>query len=430
MKSKRLKTIALAASALCFASHVMAQDAPTEANDSTSAKAIAKKAGDALGLEFEGYGRGGFYSASGNAPKGGYALGGDLQKYRLGNEGDNYVEFGIRKKFDLGEGLKWGVFYMPKIYNGDTGTAQIYSYMTGLAFAPEMSFWAGQRFHRIEDVHIVDNWVMEDGYNYGDVVDGILLGSAAKLNVGIYTDGNSDNKNNKISATNPTNNNGKRANFQIVDIPTNPGGKLNLTGGVIGGTYALGKKGAALGLLHNQKNFIAPGFNNSFFVQASTGHADIRGKFYNLDQAGVAQAGAKQLRVIEAISWQSGKLGGQALMGYQTATPDSGPLDGVKTTDLSLGGRMSYGIAKQVKLLGEVGLTSRKIEDQEKQRLYKATAAVAFSPNTDFWTRPEFRVYLTRANWNDAASAANATSFGANGRTKATAFGVQMEVWW
>jgi maltoporin len=167
-------------------------------------------------------------------------------------------------------------------------------------------------------------------------------------------------------------------------------------------------------------------------VQASTGHSDIRGTFYGLgvDANGVANSGAKQFRIIEAVNWQVGKLGGQALLGYQTKTPDSGVDDGKKTTDLSVGGRLSYGIAKQVKLLGEVGLTSRKIEDQEKQRLYKATAAVAFSPNTDFWTRPEFRVYVTRANWNDAAAAANASSFGANDRTKATAFGVQMEVWW
>ena len=69
-------------------------------------------------------------------------------------------------------------------------------------------------------------------------------------------------------------------------------------------------------------------------------------------------------------------------------------------------------------------------EDQEKQRLYKYTAAVAFSPDTDFWTRPEFRVYVNRANWNSAAAAANAMSYGANGQKKATTFGVQMEVWW
>ncbi|APW40532.1 maltoporin [Rhodoferax koreense] len=384
---------------------------------------MAKKISTATGLDLWGYARGGFYGAAGSQPKAGYQLGGDLQHYRLGNEGDNYIEFGLGRKFDLGEGLKWGVYYMPKVYNGTSGTAQVYSDISGLEFAPNLSFWAGQRFHRIQDVHILDNWVMEDGDNYGAGVDGIAVGGG-KLNLSVYSDGNSDNHN-------TSSNNGKRMNFQLVDLPVNPGGLLSLTGGVIGGSYALGKKGGALGLLHNQKDFLVKGLTNSLFLQASNGHAALNGKFYNLDDVnGVAQAGAKQARIIEAINWQVGKFGGQALVGYQTRTPDSGPSDGVKTKDLSVGGRVSYGVARQVKLLGEVGLTSRAIDGQDKQRLYKSTAAVAFSPNTDFWTRPEFRVYLTRANWNDAAATANSSSFGTNGRKSATSFGVQMEVWW
>ena len=55
---------------------------------------------------------------------------------------------------------------------------------------------------------------------------------------------------------------------------------------------------------------------------------------------------------------------------------------------------------------------------------------MAFAPNTDYWSRPEFRVYWTHANWNDAAAAANATSFGANGTTNASILGFQLEAWW
>jgi maltoporin len=414
--------IALAA-AMCLAGQAFAQDDPAPASAGV-ATAIAKKAGDAIGLEFEGYARGGFHAATGGAPKGGYSLGGDLQFYRLGNEGDNYAEFGIKKKFDLGEGLNWGIYYMPYVYNGDRGTAQVYSYMNGLAFAPELSFWAGQRFHRVEDIHIIDKWVMQDGDNYGAGIDGIQVGDSAKLNIAVHTDGSNANGNS-------TPNNGKRLNVQLLGLATNPGGKLNLTAGLHGGDYALGKKGAALGLLHNQKDFVLPGLNNSLFIQGSNGHSSITGQFYGADAGGTPQPGARQIRIIEAMHWQVGKLGGQALAGYQTKEDDSGPAEGVKTTDLSVGGRLSYGVAKQVKLLGEIGLTSRKTEGSEKQRLYKGTVAVAFSPNTDFWTRPEFRVYLNRANWNDAAAAAHVNGgYGSNGRTKATTFGAQMEVWW
>lgn len=98
--------------------------------------------------------------------------------------------------------------------------------------------------------------------------------------------------------------------------------------------------------------------------------------------------------------------------------------------DFSTGGRLSYGLARNVKLLGEIGVTRRSIDGAATQRLDKGTIAVALSPDYQFWTRPEFRLYLTRANWNDAAMLANTSTFGANGRTRATIFGVQMEAWW
>ena len=435
MKCKR---IPLAAAAAALVGLLGAAHAQTTDTDPT--KDFVKKVNSATGLEFWGYGRGGFYSASKDAPKGGYSLGGDLQKYRLGNEGDNYIEFGIGKRFDMGEGVKWGVFYMPTNYNGDTGTAQLYASLTGV-FGSPATLWAGQRYHRLQDVHILDKQIMEDGDNYGAGVDDIPVGLGT-LNLALHTSGSFDNKNG-----NP--NNAKRANVQWRNIPANAGGKITLTGALISGDFAQGSDGGALGFLHNQKDFITTGLNNSFFLQASTGHASITGKFYGLDstttQTGVLppatpgglsplvtlttntpNAGAKQRRILDVIDFQFGQLGGQALVGYQTTRPDQG----VETKDFSLGGRVSYGIAKYTKLLFDLGMTQRDIDGQAKQRLTKGTVAVAFAPNTQFWTRPEFRVYATRASWNQAAGLANAGSFGANGRRSATTFGVQMEAWW
>ncbi|WP_367848296.1 carbohydrate porin [Rhodoferax sp. WC2427] len=422
MKFFKLRATVAAASLLAAGGHAFAQaanDVPVDPTLEKQITQVVKKVTDATGLEFTGYLRTGFYSAANGQAKGGYSLGGDLQKYRLGNEGDNYFEVLIGKNWDLGGGLKWGVHWMPNYYNGDTGTPQIYSDIKGLDFAPNVSFWAGQRFHRVQDIHIVDNWLMQDGDNYGAGADGIDVGFG-KLNLAVYSDGSSGN-------SNKSTNNARRANFQLRDMPVNPGGKLTLTGGVVNGTFAQGSNGGALGLLHNQSDFIVPGMNNSLFLQGSTGHASLSGQFYNLDDsAGVAAAGAKQSRVVDVINWQNGPFGGQALLGYQTLKLDNSPTQ----KDLSFGGRVSYGVAKNVKLLGELGLTQRKIDGQDKQHLTKGTFAVAFSPNTDFWTRPEFRVYATRANWNDAAAAANSSSFGANGRTKATTVGVQVEAWW
>src|SRR5262249_4941812 len=149
-------------------------------------------------------------------------------------------------------GAKVGTYWMPYLYNSDTtpahnnGTKQVYADISGLSFAPELSFWAGQRYHRIQDVHIIDNWLMEDGDNFGGGVDGIKLGSlGGTLNIAVYTEGNTDNSANTS--------NGKRLNVQLRDIPITAGGTLNLTAGVIRGSFEDKRTSGALGALYNQK---------------------------------------------------------------------------------------------------------------------------------------------------------------------------------
>jgi maltoporin len=39
-------------------------------------------------------------------------------------------------------------------------------------------------------------------------------------------------------------------------------------------------------------------------------------------------------------------------------------------------------------------------------------------------------LYITKANWNAAAAAANASTFGQGGKTSRTLVGVQYEIWW
>lgn len=389
-----------------------------------------KKALDDSGFQFEGYLRSGFYGGGKDEPRAQYQLGGDLQHFRLGNEGDTYGEFGIGKKWTTSGGASWGVYVMPTFYsynpvigdsgnNSKTSAAQLYAYLSGLAFAPELTFWVGQRYHRIQDIHILDNWLMQDGDNYGAGVDGIAIGRSARLNVSVSSSGNYAN-------SNATLNDARRVNFQLINIETNPGGKLALTGGVISGDFAMGKAGSAWGLLHNQQDFLVAGLQNALFLQTSSGHASLSGEFYNLDSAGATQSGARQNRLAEVLNWQRGRVGGQAVFGYQTVAADNA----AKYRDYSLGGRISYGLAANIKLLGEVGLTSRKTDGQDTQQLHKATLALALAPDTNFWSRPEFRLYVSRFNWNAAAALANASTFASNGRRSATTLGAQVEAWW
>ena len=462
MKPHQLRAIALTVALLASSLSASAQESKSDKESSSVptmaqgqydlASAAAKKALDTLGLQLWGYMRSGAYYAKDGLSRGHYGLG-ELGYNRLGNEGDTYLEFGIGKKWDI-SGAKVGTYWMPYLYNAQccnaNGTKQVYADISGLGFAPELTFWAGQRYHRIQDVHIIDNWLMEDGDNFGGGVDGIKLGSmGGSLNIAVYTEGNTDNS--------KTTSNGKRLNAQLRDIPVGPGGVLNLTAGVIRGSFADKKTSFALGGLYNQKFGV---LTNSLFVQGSNGHADLRGKFYALNgtkttttsspfictvtpnpdgscpTSGLApnpnpttvtsttsSPGARQFRIVDAINWQSGPFGGQAMIGYQTLKPED---TGKTTKNFALGGRLSYGVAKNIKLYGDVSVATLKTDGSSTQRLDKETIAIAVAPNTDFWTRPEVRLYITRVGGNDAVKAAG--TFG----TRSSAFlaGIQVEAWW
>lgn len=424
----KMTKIAILLSAIGLVSNVWAAGA-AQATDTTAAAAptdpaTIKQIADAVkkleadnGFEMYGYMRAGFYGSSGDGMKGKYSLGGSTQYYRLGNEGDQYVELGFKKSFKLADGAKWSITYMPAVWcgsgagncsgnNGKVVTKQLYADITGLSFAPDLTFWAGQRYHRIQDIHMIDNWMMEDGDNFGAGVDGIALLSG-KLNVAAYTDGT-------FGSDYPTTNNAKRVNLQWRDLAVNHDGKLTLTAAKGFGNFVHGKDGYALGLLHNQSNFLTEGLTNSFFAQMSDGHIAINGEFNNLgDTSTTPMVGTKHTRFTDSLNWQKGRFGGQTVLGYETVKDDNAETAKYVTA----AARASYGLTKNVKLLGELGFNHKKQGDVSGN-LNKETVALALSPNWDFWTRPEFRLYYTRINQS------------ANIGKDANLFGVQIEAWW
>lgn len=367
-------------------------------------------------FEFHGYSRGGPVLSKSDEVKGRFQLGGDVQGYRLGNEGDNGIEIDLIKTFKT-EGATYKVQYMPAKWNsGNVGTEQAFVEISGLSFAPEAKFWAGQRRLRIQDVHIVDYFLLNYGDNQGAGVTDINMGGA-KLGLGLFTGDKFDNA--AVAGVNAT-----RFNADISDINLNPGGKLRvLLTGVSGSGMADTNTGSGISVSHNQSDFITKGLNNALFLQTSSGHARIDGEFEGID--GVS-AGKKVTRIADSLSWQLGAFGGQTLLAYQTNKDEK---TGVETKDTSIGGRISYAFSKNFKLLVDAATTTRTGNGPD-QRLDKLTIAPTLSVGPDFYSRPELRFYVTASNWNDAAAAANASSFGAGGKTSRTVAGVQYEIWW
>lgn len=370
-------------------------------------------------VDWGGYLRAGPGATKKDAARACYGLAGPGLKYRLGNECDFYGEFLLSQGFTK-DGVSYSANLMTNLFNPGTdtddsklGINQMYVEAKGLDIAPNTTFWIGKRFYGRADVHIVDTfYVNMSGVGAG--ADGIDVG-VGKLNLAFFrTDSDSDQ-----------NGAGSRLNADLKDIATNPGGKLRVTGTVTAASFTGGKSGAGLSFQHDQEKLFGTSLKNTAWLQFSTGSAGLDANFGNL----AAASGTRAIRFVESVQWQSGPLGGQAQAMLQQ---DKDGATGIKTQSATIGGRISYAMTKNLKWLTELGYSQKKPDGAATQKLTKLTFGPALSTGPDFWTRPELRLYVTTAKWNDAANAAagagGVTGIG-DGRTSGTSYGAQVEIW-
>ncbi len=378
--------------------------------------AFCVAAGTAHAVDFGGYFRAGPGATKKDSARACYGLSGAGLKYRLGNECDFYGEFLLSQGFKA-DTADYKVNLMTNLYNPgtDTGEAkvginQMYVEGKGFDILPGSTFWIGKRFYGRADVHIVDTFYTNlSGVGAG--VDGITAGPA-KLNFAYFrTDG---------GATQP----GTRLNAQATDIMVNPGGTLTATGTLTKGDFTGGKSGVGLGLRHSQENLFDLGGANTVWLQYAQGSSGLDGNFGDL----AAPSAAKGLRLVESITWQKGAFGGQAQLMLQQDKDAAN----VKTKSISVGGRASYAITNNFKLVSELGYSQKKPDGAATQKLAKFTFAPTLATGPGFWNRPELRLYVTTAKWNAPANAAagvgGVTGIG-DGKTKGTSYGAQVEIW-
>lgn len=379
------------------------------------ALALGLSAGAAQALDYTGYFRAGPGLTSEDASRACYALGGGSagMKYRLGNECDFYGEFQLGQGFKT-EGIDTRVTLMVNHYTGATDNSseglkieQLWAEAKGFDIAPEATFWIGKERGRRGDVHIVDTFFVEM-LGVGAGAKGFTAGPG-KLGIAFYkTD---------ADAAHP----GNRLNAEWVDIAANADGKLNFFATLTDGDFEGGKSGAGLSMRHDQSNlFGVNGLNNTLFLQYAQGSAGLNANFGDL----TAGSKAKQWRIVESVNWQRGAFGGQAMLLAASQTDGAG----VRTTSASLGGRMSYAFTRNFKLVTEAAYSQFKPENGETAKLAKLTIAPTLATGPDFFSRPEFRLYVTTAKWNGAAG--NVTGQAAfDDKTNGTSYGAQVE-WW
>ncbi len=377
----------------------------------------------------------------------------DAGHYRLGNECNLYGEFGFND-YGTANGVKYHNMVMINEYNAGTDIGgskasfeQMYSEISGVDFAPNVHFWAGQRFYGRANIDMLDHFfVRMDGVGGG--ADNIGLGPG-KLGLAYF---GSDNYSPGVQGSGVATNiaSGRRFNFDYTGLPVNPGGTLRITGTLTKSNAVGGTTGEAISFQHNQ-DIPALGAGNVLWLQLARGSASLAQNF----GAPTTSTSASAWRLADALNWQVGNFSGQADLVYghhdagtannsfaPTATYTNGVLaNSVAYKNSSIGARFAYALTNNLRVIGQLGHMIKTPDGQPTEKLTIATIGLGIVPDAKvYYSRPEIRLYFTHASWNAAAAndPANSGYNGDNGlpgyqvngaSTSGNSVGVQVETW-
>lgn len=385
----------------------------------------------AQALDFNGYVRSGIGESTASESQACFQLPGAASKFRLGNECEQYAELGLRQDlFTMDDGSVLSVEGMAALYNeydhtpkftGDHGFArlvQAYAEWSNIAALNNGSLWAGRRFYKRNDIHISDFYYWNQSAT-GAGIENVEIGGLQYS----YAFSRKDS----VFQENYTN----RHDFNVGGFDTNPDGELQFGVSYIADPdRGESNSGWSVTAQHEQIGFL--GGSNTFAVQYGEGPGTGLGYTgdVTLDES------AKSWRVVEFFDWQvTPRFGGQFQVVYQKDKRQGG----AEQDWISVGVRPVYAFTEEFKLVAEVGHDQIDAE-AGTGKLSKFTIAPTWSPaGPGFWARPEFRLYYTYAQWNDAAQdAANLMAAGSalsetgafGSAQHGSNFGVQVEYWW
>ena len=382
---------------------------------------------DPMPIGFNGYVRSGTGANRGSGESGSQACFGlqGVPKYRLGNECDFSGEIGYGSELvKFSNGASLGGFAMvhadaPNPHPIDRGTSRItqgYLETKGLDFLKGGTAWIGRRYYNRPDIHVLDfKYVVMDGEGLG--VDGIALGPG-KFSYAIFR--------NDVDMTKSA----VRHNFIYQDLLVNTNGTLKIDATLIHADDAPAgverHGGWSLSLTHKQSGFL--GGDNILALQHGVGSAVKIGGTGDLSLG----SDYHRTRIADQLIWKLSKnlIGSADFVVQRDHTPV-----GTKTWT-SVGTRPVYIVSEHIKM--QLDLGHDRIDPADGgpvQKLTKVTFAPTLTAGRDFFQRPELRLFITYARWNDAAQTA-ATPGSAlsrtgvfGGSTSGVSYGVHFEEW-
>lgn len=392
-------------------------------------------------IQPDGYFRAGFGVNGKGGDQDAFQAPGAYSKYRLGNETELYAEFGFTFNWinpDHNDGAWFKTAMKLAIVAPENSTfdnplsafTMREAYAQGghvIESAPEMSFWAGQRFYRRKDVHITD-FFFQDMSGYGAGFEDMKVGEKSKLAVAYLGGSNNDTPGGAGGAFDLGRLTKNTLDLRLYNIPAGSG-NLELwlipTLSVRGEPAANNRSGIGGGVFYFMP--FMGGFNE---VSAEFGIGGAANFSSGLD-TGIAKNGWL-FRLVERATIQANPKLSMMWTGVVQLDNKNGDANGSGgNLWISAGARPVYSLSKHTAIAVEGGVDVVKPEATGTDTGFvgKLTVAPMIRPGAGFWDRPELRAYVTAAFWNDAVKGQVGGPAYATDTFGLTA-GVQAEMWW
>ncbi|GEA60098.1 maltoporin LamB [Vibrio comitans] len=401
----------------------------------TAAVTAALLSTSAAAVDFNGYMRAGT-GISGNS--------GDDVSYnkngigRLGNENDNYYEFGFAEDLQTGD-VNWRLESMiasgTEGANGwedsDFNVAQFAVKAKGLiASDKDATLWAGKTYYQRKDIHITDFYYLNTS-GTGGGIENLSVGNQ-KLSLALMQDGETDDSAGFIFDA-------RLANIGLwSDANLEIALAYNFANEKSGGSQEADDGLLATFILQQG---LSNGFNQTVFQFGTAG--------YGVQAANFWGSGAYYARGTEAfndstgyrlINWGVISMGDSWEMGHQLAFMAGQDIGGqgpagnytgqqFDTDQYSVVVRPMYKWSDSMRTVFEAGYNAgEKINNTgtgtEDFGSGKVTIAQAWAMGDSFWARPEIRVYGSYL-----VDTEDDNAFGAGEDTEYVV-GIQAEAWW
>jgi maltoporin len=447
----------------------------TETRDESISRELSKERAEQVLANFidvGGYVRAGYARSGKGGPMVAFQAPGAASKYRLGNEAENYAELILGKNFYLP-----GVFNLDVFDGGASDSAAVplhgpiarvqlrlsffnpYSAFASadattvglreawasvgnvLPFAPSAKFWAGSRYYRRHDIHVLDffYWNMSGG---GGGIEDIPLGPGhlafawlgwgSTSGLGYVPEPDPENEAGFTKST---------YDLRAYDLPLLFGQvEVGLSfANAASGVDELGRQGPnsqgfGASLVHTVPQFISDDGVQKLSLQFGTGPARTftagfetetlpEGTFIRPDDDG-----DWRLRVTESFTANVGKYFSVGpVVVFQQSHEDSSDAD---QTWVSGGVRPIFHFTRNVNLALEGGVDWVKDDALGSEGfLGKLTVAPQISISDRWNSRPVIRAFVTQAFWSDElVGRVGGTDYATS--SHGLSAGMQMEAWW